>query len=299
MLFGRFLFKLWFPAMRYLLCLLPLLAALTAHAESFVWKVSKGANHIYLGGTFHLLKDEDYPLPKEFEQAYNKANWLVFETDIGKLETAEFQQQFQQAFRLPQGQTLKTSLSADAFRKLKNHCMLNNIDLQQFMAFKPQFITLMIMLQELQKYGLTAEGVDNYFYKKAKADGKLTSQLESTQSQIQFLANMAQGNENNLIEQTLVDAQELEVVMDGMRDAWRTGNKEKLNQLGNISTQTDYPNIYQSLLVERNNNWMPRIKNLMNHPEAKFVLVGALHLAGKDGLLQQLSDQGYTVVQMN
>lgn len=284
--------------MRYLLCLLPLLAALTAHAESFVWKVSKGANHIYLGGTFHLLKEEDYPLPKEFEQAYEKVNWLVFETDIGKLETAEFQQQFQKAFLLPDGQTLKTSLSAEAFRKLKNYCMLNNIDLQQFMAFKPQFITLIITVQELQKYGLTAEGVDSYFYKKAKTDGKLTSQLESMQSQIQYLANMAQGNEDNLIEQTLADAQELEVMMNGMRDAWRKGNEEQLNQLGNAPMLTDYPAIYQSLLVERNNNWMPRIKNLINHPEAKFVLVGALHLAGKDGLLSMLARQNYQIEQL-
>lgn len=284
--------------MRYLLCLPLLLTALTAHAESFVWKVSKGANHIYLGGTFHLLKEEDYPLPKEFEQAYEKVNWLVFETDIGKLETAEFQQQFQQAFLLPEGQTLKTSLSDDAFRKLNNYCLLNNIDLQQFMAFKPQFITLIITVQELQKYGLTAEGVDSYFYNKAKTDGKITSQLESIKSQIQYLANMAQGNEDNLIEQTLADARELEAMMNGLRNAWRTGNEEKLNQLGNMPMLTDYPEIYRSLLVERNNNWMPRIKNLIKHPESKFVLVGALHLAGNDGLLNLLAQQDYRIEQL-
>ena len=284
--------------MRYLLCLPLLLTALTAHAESFVWKVSKGANHIYLGGTFHLLKEEDYPLPKEFEQAYEKVNWLVFETDIGKLETAEFQQQFQQAFLLPEGQTLKTSLSDDAFRKLNNYCLLNNIYLQQFMAFKPQFITLIITVQELQKYGLTAEGVDSYFYNKAKTDGKITSQLESIESQIQYLANMAQGNEDNLIEQTLADARELEAMMNGLRNAWRTGNEEKLNQLGNMPMLTDYPEIYRSLLVERNNNWMPRIKNLIKHPESKFVLVGALHLAGNDGLLNLLAQQDYRIEQL-
>ncbi|MCH2040784.1 MAG: TraB/GumN family protein [Saccharospirillaceae bacterium] len=284
--------------MRYLLCLPLLLTALTAHAESFVWKVSKGANHIYLGGTFHLLKEEDYPLPKEFEQAYEKVNWLVFETDIGKLETAEFQQQFQQAFLLPEGQTLKTSLSDDAFRKLNNYCLLNNIDLQQFMAFKPQFITLIITVQELQKYGLTAEGVDSYFYNKAKTDGKITSQLESIESQIQYLANMAQGNEDNLIEQTLADARELEAMMNGLRNAWRTGNEEKLNLLGNMPMLTDYPEIYRSLLVERNNNWMPRIKNLIKHPESKFVLVGALHLAGNDGLLNLLAQQDYRIEQL-
>jgi len=284
--------------MRYLLSFSLLLFSFTSVAETFLWKVSKGANHIYLGGTFHMLMESDYPLPKEFEQTYNKVNWLTFETDIGKLETAEFQQQFQQAFLLPQGTTLTDTLSKDAQRKLKNYCLLNNIDINQFMAFKPQFIALIIVVQELNKYGLTAEGVDNYFYKKAKADGKITTQLESVKDQIHYLANMAEGNEDNLIEQTLADAEDIETMMNGMRDSWRKGNPAQMNKLGIEPMHKDYPKIYNSLLVERNNNWMPRIETLLSHGEAKMVLVGALHLAGPDGLLAQLSNKGYQIEQV-
>lgn len=284
--------------MRYLLLFSLLTASVLSQAQTFLWQVSKGQNQIYLGGTFHMLKESDYPLPKEFEAAYNKVNWLVFETDISKLETAEFQQKFQQAFLLPQGTTLKDTLSANAMRKLKNYCLLNGIDLNQFAAFKPQFISLIIVVQELQKYGLTAEGVDNFFYKKAKNDGKLTTQLESVDSQIHYLANMAEGNEDNLIEQTLDDAEEIEAMMDGMSQAWRNGNAEQMDELGILPMKQDFPKIYRSLLVERNNNWMPRIEQLLNHKERKLVLVGALHLAGKDGLLAQLKNKGYQIRQV-
>ncbi|WP_419813273.1 TraB/GumN family protein [Bacterioplanoides sp.] len=284
--------------MRLILSLIFSFICLSTLAETSLWKVSNGDKHIYLGGTFHMLAESDYPLPAEFEATYQKVNWLVFETDISALESAEFQQQFQQAFLLPAGETLKTALSDTAFQQLSDYCQQNQIDLRPFMPFKPQFISLIIVVQELQKYGLTAEGVDNYFYNKAKADNKLTTQLESPNQQLHFLANMAEGNEDNLIQQTLADAKELESMMDGMRKAWRDGDATTLNTLGIQPMQQDYPKIYQSLLVERNNNWMPRIETLLTHREPKLVLVGALHLAGRDGLLTQLKNKGYHVAQV-
>ena len=35
-----------------------------------LWKVSDADNAVYLLGSFHLLKDTDYPLPAEIERAY-------------------------------------------------------------------------------------------------------------------------------------------------------------------------------------------------------------------------------------
>ena len=48
-------------------------------------------------------------------------------------------------------------------------------------------------------------------------------------------------------------------------------------------------------MVERNNAWMPQIEALLTTEEVEFVLVGALHLVGDDGLLAQLSAKGYRV----
>ena len=55
-----------------------------AIAESPVWKVTNGEEHLYLGGTIHLLGQSDYPLPAGFEHAYRAAEKIVFETDIQK-----------------------------------------------------------------------------------------------------------------------------------------------------------------------------------------------------------------------
>ena len=56
-----------------------------AWADAPVWRVTDGESTVYLGGTVHLLRPEDYPLPEEFDQAYEGSSELFFETDISSM----------------------------------------------------------------------------------------------------------------------------------------------------------------------------------------------------------------------
>ncbi|NQY94638.1 MAG: TraB/GumN family protein, partial [Campylobacteraceae bacterium] len=38
-------------------------------AQTSIWKIQKNDEIIYLGGTIHLLRAKDYPLPIEYEKA--------------------------------------------------------------------------------------------------------------------------------------------------------------------------------------------------------------------------------------
>ena len=64
-----------------------LLFAITSQAlaQSSVWLATKGNNKVYLGGTIHMLRSSDYPLPSEYETAYNAADNLYFEIDIDQM----------------------------------------------------------------------------------------------------------------------------------------------------------------------------------------------------------------------
>ena len=274
-----------------------LLLSLISHAETSIWQVSNGSNTVYLGGTFHMLKPSDYPLPKEFEDVYKKVNWLVFETDIDQLETPEFQQKFIKAMTLPSGKILADQLSPKAYAGLIRYAAKNEIDTARLQHFRPQMVALIITIEELKKFGLTAQGVDNFIGDKATQDGKMVTKLESIDDQINFIASMGKGNESDLILQTLEDIKDLSLNLTIMTNAWRTGDRENLFETGIKPMMEDYPQVYRSLLVERNNNWMPKIERLIKHPESKFILVGALHLVGEDGLLEQLKSKGYHVQQ--
>lgn len=289
------LFSKLFPSLLFLILSFGSFLSALSHAESSVWSVSNGKNTIYLAGTFHLLKPSDYPLPQEFEQAYKQINWLVFETNINDLKSQQFQQKLSQAMTLPKGQTLKGSLSASAYQALSEYCEQENIPLQNFSAYKPQMIGLVITMHELRKLGMTAQGVDDYFSGKAQADKKMITQLESIDQQIEFISTMGAGNESNLILQNLEDMKSLQQDMQVMSNAWRSGDRQALFNKGIKPMLDKYPGIYRSLLVARNYAWLPKIERLLKHNESKLIMVGALHLIGEDGLLTLLKNKGYQV----
>lgn len=280
-----------------LISLLVTFSALS-YSESSVWEVSDGTNTLYLGGTFHMLKESDYPLPPEFEDAYKKVKWLVFETDIDVLGTPAFQQKFALKMKLPDGEKLQDHLSGEAYKALLEYTEKNHIDLNAYQGFRPQMITLIITLHELKKLGLTAQGVDSYFADKAGKDLKIKTKLESVDEQLDYLVNMGAGNESNLILQTLEDMKALPEEFSKLAVAWRKGDTDTLYQTGILPMIESYPKVYQSLLVERNNQWLPKIVQLLGHKEPKLVLVGALHLPGENGLLKQLEKKGYSVKQI-
>jgi uncharacterized protein YbaP (TraB family) len=277
------------------LIIFSLILSFTSHAETSIWQVSNGQNTVYLGGTFHMLKPDDYPLPQGFLDVYEKVEWLVFETDITQLDTEKFQQKFIKAMTLSNGQILADQLSPQAYAGLIRYAAKNNMDTGRLQHFRPQMIGLIISLKELKKFGLTAEGVDNFMGNKALSDEKKITELESIDEQINYIASMGKGNESALILQTLDDIKDFSNDLTIMKDAWRSGNRQSLFEKGIQPMMENYPKIYQSLLVDRNNNWLPKIERLIEQPKEKFILVGALHLIGKDGLLQQLKKRGYQV----
>ncbi|HIF75084.1 MAG TPA: hypothetical protein EYG31_11430 [Porticoccaceae bacterium] len=58
------------------------------------------------------------------------------------------------------------------------------------------------------------------------------------------------------------------------------------------------PELYASLLRGRNLNWIPQIDKMLADEDVEFVLVGAAHLVGNDGLLELLKARGYKVSQL-
>ena len=56
--------------------------------------------------------------------------------------------------------------------------------------------------------------------------------------------------------------------------------------------------MYQRLLVDRNKDWLPKIEALFSRKGRAFVVVGAAHLVGPDGLLAMLKAKGYAIEQL-
>lgn len=283
-------------ALSALLLVLTLLPA-SLLAQSSVWKVSKGDQSLYLGGTCHLLRKSDYPLPAEFDLAYAASDTLVFEIDPAAAADPTFGMMLLGAATYTDGRSLKSVLSDDAYTALAEQGAESNLPIQVLNNMKPGMAVMMITIQELAKLGISEEGVDMHYALQAKQDNKPILALETPEFQIDLLVNMGEGYESELVLYSLKDLDKLEEFFDQLLLAWKDGNVTQLEKLF-VDDMKDYPQLYKDMLVDRNQNWIPKIEAYLQSPETEFILVGVGHAAGDDGLLALLKNKGYSVEQV-
>ncbi len=282
--------------MKYLLLLLLSLSAL--NASSFIWKVSKNGVSLYLGGTIHVLKQSDYPLPLEFDEAYNASDVLVLEVDIKESQSEAFGQLLLKYVMYEEGKSLRDDLSPKVYMQLKKRAVELGLDMNMMDRFKVSMIVMSLTMVELEKMGMNVEGVDAYYANKADEDVRKNLYLESVEDQIQLLAHMGEGSEDALVIQTLEDISELAEAMDEIKESWRRGDEASLYDLIGKEFALEFPKLYDEVALNRNRNWLPQIEQMFETKEVELILVGSMHLAGPDGLLDLLRKRGYKIEQL-
>ena len=282
----------------FLLTFIALMLSNNVSADTSVWEVKYDSNTVYLGGTVHLLRPSDYPLPEEYERAYQASSKIYLETDLSSMNELSVQTKMLEQLTYQNPRSLKTVLNEEAYTALSDYMVEIGMPLMMMENFKPGMVISTLQVMEFQRNGFTPQGVDVYFNNRATEDAKTLGQLESIQEQIGFLASMGEGNESEFILLSIRDLEETTEIMNDMIAAWRTGNNDKLAAMFVTEMQNEAPDLYDTLLRQRNLNWFPQIEQMLSDSVTEFVLVGAAHLVGPDGRLRLLSRKGYQVRQL-
>ncbi|RVT47577.1 TraB/GumN family protein [Rheinheimera sediminis] len=275
------------------------LASPSALAETSVWKVSKGNDYLYLGGTVHLLPESAFPLPAEFGKAYADSDTLVLETKIPEPTDTEFQTVMLKAMSYSDSRSLSKVLSPEVYKQVSDYFAPYGVQLQQLDGYKPSFIMIQMLALEMMKAQMAGEGVDSYFDKLAQTDGKSILYLETVESQINLLANMGEGYEDAFMKMNLEQFSDFKQYFSAMIDAWRAGDMAELNTLAVEPARQLDPKLYQALFVQRNQNWLPQIEQMFGNSSKELVLVGGGHLAGEHSVLTLLQQAGYKLEQLS
>jgi uncharacterized protein len=266
-----------------------------ASAESSVWKTQKGTSVMYLGGTFHILRDSDFPLPPEFDKAYKASDIVVFETDIAQLQDPMTQLKFMAKGIYADGSTIDKHLSPKTYGELSAFCKSSGIPLQSFSQFKPSMLMTTLTVLELMRLGANQQGVDLFYQGQANKDKKTVEGLENVDEQIDYIVSMADGDEDEFVTYSLKDLKTIRKQFETLAAAWRTGDADKLDKLMSADLKTQQPKLYKKLITDRNRNWLPLIDAYQKTPHTRFILVGAAHLVGPDGIIESLKKKGYKV----
>ncbi|MEZ4485491.1 MAG: TraB/GumN family protein [Syntrophotaleaceae bacterium] len=267
----------------------------SAAAQSSVWLVKQGDSRTYLGGTCHVLRQSDYPLPAEFERAYQAVERVVFEADPGQLNSPRMLQLLATRAFLADGVTLQQLLQPATYRLLQDHCRRNGLQPEAFSRLRPAMAALTLLTMELQRQGIDQGGVDLHFYQRATDDGKAVAALETIDQQIEFMVAMAEGREDRFLMYSLAELERLDEIFNSLIAAWRSGDGAEIARLANADFKRQFPEIYRTLFTERNAAWLPLIEGYLATAEPELVLVGVAHLVGEDGLVAELRRRGYQV----
>ncbi len=245
-----------------------------------------------------MLRSSDYPLPSEYETAYNEADNLYFEIDIDQMNDPAGQLGMLQRLMYTDGRTLQSVLNAEAYQSLTDYVAKFSLPMVMLQNMKPGMLMSTLELLEFQVRGFTPDGVDIHFHQRAKTDGKTIHAFETVDEQIGFIETMGEGEESEYIMLSLRDLEKIGSDIESMISIWRNGESDDLVDLFVEDMEQNTPGVYQSLLLDRNHKWMPTIEAMFNDADTELVLVGVAHLVGNDGLVQLLRAKGYQVEQI-
>ena len=286
-----------------------LLAAVLAPAQTtlyqpgsplFLWKVSSATNSAYLFGSLHVAMPSFYPLPAEMERAYADSNVLVVEVDMSKVDMAKLQQLTMQLGSYPAGDDLSRHLKPETAARVQQFCRDSGLPWEAVSQLRPWLVALLVTQRNLSQQGYDEKlGLDRHFMENP---GKhRVEELETAEQQLRLIAEPTGDDPDLQITHVFDYAARQKEITARMVDAWGHGEPDKLDALVAEFEKEETPGEraqMHRLNAERNPNMAAHLEKCLASGDHCFMVIGALHATGKDGVLSLLQAKGYKIEQI-
>jgi uncharacterized protein YbaP (TraB family) len=271
---------------------------LTAQEKNFLWKIRSEKNTVYVLGSVHFLKKDNYPLKPGIEEAYANTKKLVLEVDLQNAAPEKSQGLILQRGLYDDGRTLQQAVSREIFSLVEKRAQEFGLPAAALDRFKPWSAAMTLLSLKLNKLGFDQKyGLDWHFFERAKRDRKDVVGLETFEYQIGIFDQMSSSDQEQMLGRSLKDLDVVEKEVDRLIHAWLTGNVKTMEALL-LESFREYPKMHQKLLIDRNRQWLRHIEDYLSQSEPYLLVVGAAHLVGKGGLIELLKERGYSAQQM-
>ena len=285
-----------------LLSLLPLSACSDdsdSQGKSFIWKISSEADSIYLLGSIHVASPDIYPLDSAIEEAFELADKLVVEVDISQVDEMQTLQLIMDYGTYPPGETLQDNISADLYAQLEEQFDFG-VAMLDFNIFRPWVVVTLLEQLQLQELGYNPQyGIDLYFINQAADSGQDIIELETADFQIALLSALPDELMILVLESSVENPLTRE---DGelLFEAWEDGDAAAMELLlfEALEEEPALAPYYDVLIYARNVTMAETIEGFLADDETYFVVVGAGHLVGEDGIIDILAERGYMTEQL-
>lgn len=282
------------------LVLLSMLYSQENTGKSFLWAIQSKQGNSYLLGSVHLLKKEHYPLKKVIEDSFEQSDVLVLEIDLSGDNLLKAGMYMLQKGKYQGEETLKDNISEKTYQLLKDKAKSMEMNLEWLMGWKPWMAAFNILERKLMNLGYNPmHGIDMYFLNKSQGKKEIQG-LETIEFQVGLFENFSKEESEKFLLSTIMEADQLEKEMDQMITAWLTGDVETMEKTSTESIR-EYPELeafYKRLNDDRNVRMVEEIISRLKTGKKYFIVVGAIHMIGKNGIVQLLKNKGYEVNQL-
>lgn len=281
--------------------------ALAGHAgepaaaqKHFLWKVTGGNGVVFLFGTVHVGKKDLYPLASVIEDSFKQSDILVEEIDPDNSpEALRLAQDIIKGGMYPAGDSITNHLTEETSARLTEYAKAGQLGADYSRA-KPWLLSLMILQHQLKEMGFDpSKGLDQHFMQEARDTHKAIEALETADSQLRMFSSFSDELQDQFLLATLLGASEATEILDRTLAAWTSGNTGAMDDLINRDVR-DHPvlqPLMETMFYERNDAMARKIEKFLETGKTYFVAVGAGHLVGERGIVNQLRRKDYTVEQ--
>jgi uncharacterized protein len=267
--------------------------------KSFIWKISSATTSVYLLGSVHIARPEIYPLDSTIEDAFASAKYLVVEVNVHNIDTENVNRLLAEHGVYPQGEGFQENVPPSLYTALAEQFERFGIDMATLDTYRPWVISTTLDQLMLQGLGYLPEnGIDYYFLDKA-ARTKMIIELETAEYQLELMYSLP----DELVIKSLqydIDNMTTQEDMEELFKAWEDGNVTRMESLTfePLNKAPELAPFYEKMIDERNFKMAEKIEEFLDSNETYFIVVGAGHLVGENGLLNLLSEKGYAVEQL-
>ncbi len=287
------------------LCIYQVFPAEKTKSKSFLWQVQSEnkTNTVYILGSIHVGKIDIYPLSRSIEKAFDRAAIVVFEYNLSDSKYKLSDLLMEKAI-YPKNDNLKKHISDKTLKLLEKKLDDFGLTIEQVASLKPWYLALVISNMQSNRSLLQPSfDLDNYFYVRA-IDNKKILGLESIEYQLDLFNHFSDELQDQFLYFTIQDLNEhpdyAGKLMDNLTKAWLKGDTDAFADLLNkdLSRHPELAPIYDKMIYTRNNTMLAKIETYLKDKTTYFLVVGAGHLVGEKGIIEQLIAKGYLVQQI-
>jgi uncharacterized protein YbaP (TraB family) len=268
-------------------------------APVLMWKISSKTNSAYLLGSVHLGDKSFYPLPSVIENAFAASSLLIVEVDTRKMNPLEMQQMMATSGTYPLGDDLSKHVAPETMAKLNAFLASYGMPPALFARYRPWMAGLTVSMLPMIKAGLNPnQGIDMYFLN--KAGDKPVEQLEDAAWQVKLLSSVPDRDSDKFLLSSIAQAEHSEETWTKLAKFWSEGAGDKIDALTTAQEANDDADekaLSRRLREDRNPHMTDRLEKCLHSSESCFMIVGAAHAVGSEGIVKQLQLRGYRIEQ--